>query len=145
MKKVITICLLVVTLLAGGMSMDAKTTKKTSKAKTTRTSSSSKYWDGDMPTATLALAFVGPANKNSDSYGFAQKGYRVTEGEVCDAWIKDGVCKIENWGGSGGGETTVTVYDTSKLNQLYNAIKTAAQKRGLEVNKNGNSIFIFFE
>ena len=37
MKKVITICLLVVTLLAGGMTMDAKTTKKKSKTRTTKT------------------------------------------------------------------------------------------------------------
>lgn len=37
MKKVITICLLVVTILAGAVSMDAKSTKKRSKAKTTQT------------------------------------------------------------------------------------------------------------
>lgn len=40
MKKIITICLLVVTLLAGGMTMEAKTTKKKAKAKTTRTTKS---------------------------------------------------------------------------------------------------------
>ena len=40
MKKVITICLLVVTLLVGGMTMDAKTTKKKGKARTAQTSSS---------------------------------------------------------------------------------------------------------
>ena len=39
MKKVITICILAITLLAGGMTMDAKTTKKTTKAKTTQSSS----------------------------------------------------------------------------------------------------------
>lgn len=37
MKKVITICLLVITLLVGGMSLDAKTTKKKSKARTSLT------------------------------------------------------------------------------------------------------------
>lgn len=41
MKKIITICLMIVTLLAGGMSMEAKTTKKRSKAKTTQTSKKS--------------------------------------------------------------------------------------------------------
>ena len=38
MKKTITICLLVVTLLAGGMTMDAKTPAKKSKARTTSVS-----------------------------------------------------------------------------------------------------------
>ena len=36
MKKVITICILVVTFLVGGMTMEAKTTKKKSKAKSSR-------------------------------------------------------------------------------------------------------------
>ena len=40
MKKAITICLLVVTLLMGGMTMDAKTTKKKTKARTTQSSKS---------------------------------------------------------------------------------------------------------
>ena len=53
MKKIITIALLVVTLLVGGMTMDAKTTKKKPKARTSQTSkkSSSKlafeFNDGD--------------------------------------------------------------------------------------------------
>lgn len=41
MKRIITICLLVVTLLAGAVSMEAKTTKKRSKARTTQTTSNS--------------------------------------------------------------------------------------------------------
>ena len=40
MKKVITSCLLVVTLSVGGMTLDAKTTKKKTKAKTTQSSKS---------------------------------------------------------------------------------------------------------
>ena len=40
MKKLITICLLVVTLLVGGMTMDAKTTKKKSKGSSSKQSSS---------------------------------------------------------------------------------------------------------
>ena len=42
MKRVITICLLVVSIFVGGMNVDSKTTKKKNKAKTTRTTSSSK-------------------------------------------------------------------------------------------------------
>ena len=39
MKKVITICLLVATLIAGGMTMDAKTTKKKTRTTASRSSS----------------------------------------------------------------------------------------------------------
>ena len=42
MKRVITICLLVVSIFVGGMTVDAKTTKTTKKARTTQTTSSSK-------------------------------------------------------------------------------------------------------
>ena len=42
MKRVITICLLVVSIFVGGMTVDAKTTKKKGKARTTQTTSSSK-------------------------------------------------------------------------------------------------------
>ena len=41
MKKVITICLMVVTLLVGGMTVEAKTTKKKGKARTTQISKKS--------------------------------------------------------------------------------------------------------
>lgn len=37
MKKVITVCLVIITLFVGGMTVDAKTTKKKSKATTTQT------------------------------------------------------------------------------------------------------------
>lgn len=40
MKKIITICLLVITLLAGGMTAEAKTTKKKGKARTTQSNKS---------------------------------------------------------------------------------------------------------
>ena len=43
MKKVITIALLVVTLLAGGMTMEAKTTKKKTKHSSSNTSVIGKY------------------------------------------------------------------------------------------------------
>lgn len=140
MKKIVTILMLVAVLFATGASVDAKTTKKKAKARTSQTSSGSKYWNGDMPTAKLVLDFSGIGGE--DTYGFAQKGYRIIDGEVDPAWFKDGVCKIENWGGSGGGETTISVYNSSKLNQLYNDIKKAA--KGYEVTKKGNTITIFW-
>ena len=39
MKKVITICLMIITLLIGGMTAEAKTTQKNTKAKTIQTAS----------------------------------------------------------------------------------------------------------
>ena len=48
MKKIITICLLVVTFLAGGITMDAKTTKKKAKAKTSQTSRKSPSKGNDL-------------------------------------------------------------------------------------------------
>ena len=142
MKRVITICLLVVSIFVGGMTVDAKTTKKKGKAKTSQSSSASKYWNGDMPTAKLVLTYRG--GWGNDNYGFANKGYRLTDGEVGEAWIKDGVCKIEQWGGSGGGETTVIVYDSAKRNKLYNDIKRAIAnaRSGEELRMKGNTIII---
>lgn len=75
---------------------------------------------------------------------FPKMGYIMTDGEVGDAWYKNGVCKIEHWGGSGGAQTTVTVYNSSKLNQLYNDIKKTATKKGLEVRMDGNNVYIFY-
>lgn len=51
MKKIVTILILVATILAGGMTIDAKTTKKKAKAKakTSKTSSASKNWNGENP------------------------------------------------------------------------------------------------
>ena len=41
MKKIFTICLLIITFIAGGMTVEAKTTKKKAKARTSQNSSSS--------------------------------------------------------------------------------------------------------
>lgn len=64
MKKIFTICLLIIALLAGGMTMDAKTTKKKSSK-----SSSSASWNGDIPSAAIILS--------ADEYKsqFKNKGY----------------------------------------------------------------------
>lgn len=43
MKKLITICLLVVSLIIGGMTLEAKTTKKKSRARTTQTTKRKLY------------------------------------------------------------------------------------------------------
>ncbi|MCH5223258.1 MAG: hypothetical protein J1E82_04390 [Muribaculaceae bacterium] len=50
MKKIFTICLLIITLLTGGMTMDAKTAKKKAKARSSQTSS---QWNGDIPSASF--------------------------------------------------------------------------------------------
>ena len=134
MKKLATILILAVVILIGGATADSKTTKKKSKARTTQ-SYSNAMWNGDLPTAKNILN--GHAGLTSE---FAKKGYREFVGEF-EGVIKDGVCSVEYAGGSGGWTYIITVFDTSKLNWLYNDIKkyTAKDKKWY-VSKDGNVI-----
>lgn len=79
MKKILTICLLAVAVLAGSMSMDAKTTKKKSKAKTTR--SVSTQWNGDIPSASIIEQFfmtgLSEAQKSKYRSQFIDHGYHL--------------------------------------------------------------------
>lgn len=136
MKKIVTILMLVAVVLVGGMTMDAKTTKKKKKARTTQTSSSA-LWNGDLPTAKNLLE-----NMESLSPEFAKKGYRVLEDRhMFWSIIKDGICSIEWMQGVYYGDLIITVYDTSKLNWLYEDLKKAIIKnKGYSVSKEGNVI-----
>lgn len=91
MKNVIAICLLLASIFVGGMTMDAKTTKKKKKARTTQTSSNA-LWNGDMPTASLIVNNMGKWDEE-----FPKMGYIMTDGEAGHAWYKNGVCKVEHW------------------------------------------------
>ena len=137
MKKIVTILMLLTALLIGGMTADAKTSKKKAKAKTSQSSSTSKYWNGDMPTAKNLLE-----NMESLSPEFAKKGYRVLDDRPM-FWsiIKDGICSIEWMQGMSYGDLIITVFDTSKLNWLYEDLKKAIKKnKGYSVSKEGNVI-----
>ena len=136
MKRIFTILMLVAAVLVGGTTVDAKTTKKKAKAKTTQTSSSA-LWNGDMPTAKNLLE-----NMESLSPEFAKKGYRVLEeGHMSWSIIKNGICSIEWMQGMSYGDLIITVFDTSKLNWLYEDLKKAIRKnKGYSVSKEGNVI-----
>lgn len=139
MKKIITICFLVVTLLAGGMTMDAKTTKKkSSKARTSQTSSSN--WNGSMPSGAYLFQLITSGNWQST---LRSKGFRDCNSEYGNGLTKDGVFMIDHWGGSRGAEWIITVYDTSKLDWLYNGLRQAASKNSYyDVSKSGNVITV---
>ena len=73
MKKIITVCLLIVTLLIGGMTMEAKTTKKKAKAKTTQISNISNpaghTYKCKFPDFSFTLVF------NSNNTGYRLRDY----------------------------------------------------------------------
>lgn len=74
---------------------------------------------------------------------FTKKGYREFMGEDFPGIRKDGVCSIEYCSGMGAQSWTITVYDTSKLNWLYEDLKkVAAKNKKYSVRKNGNVITI---
>ena len=103
----------------------------------------SKYWYGDMPTA---LNILEEHIDLSDQY--YKKGYReVGAGEATDWTLsKDGVCTIEYSAGMGAESWTITVFDTSKLNWLYQDLKKAtAHDKLYEVNLDSNIIAFYHD
>ena len=143
MKKVITICLLVVTLLVGGMTMDAKTTKKkATKAKTTQTPSA--QWNGDIPSAAILYSMFSNDSKYDNQ--FKSYGYKITY-QTFKQWKKAGVCEIEISGGSGGSSISIIINDSQKRNWLYDNIKKFISnlkvKHYERVTMSGNEISFF--
>lgn len=95
MKKVITICLLVATLFVGGITADAKTTKKNTKARTTQTgkkggslsvdtflkcenSQYKLYWYKDLSKIKAALKDLGYKDIGEEDGGY----YESEDGEM---------------------------------------------------------------
>ena len=141
MKILATILMLVVAIIFGGMTADAKTTKKKTKGRTTQTTSSN--WNGGMPSGAYLFKLID--NGGLDS-ALRSKGYRNCNSEWGNGLIKDGVCMIDYWWGTGGAEWIITVYDTSKLNWLYNGLKQAvAKNKHYDVTKSGNVISVSFD
>ena len=103
MKKVITICFLVVTLLAGGMTMDAKTTKKkSSKARTTSTQKSSK------PSGALALVNI----QNGGKLYLMNNGIVKVTPSSWDSdgnYVKSNGAYIMSWGSGSYGDNKISV------------------------------------
>ena len=144
MKKVITICLLIVTLLAGGMTMEAKTTKKKGKTRTTQTSSA--QWNGDIPSAKIIEQFfmggLSEAQKSKYRNQFINHGYHLEDYD--DIAIKEGVCEIETQRSAQTIDIYIKIYDTSKRQWLYkdmqNLVKSHGKYSGLFVSLEGNHI-----
>ena len=122
MKKVITICLLVVTLLVGGMTVEAKTTKKKGRTRTTQTYSS--QWNGDIPPASfLANTFFFGSDHPNNKNILKDHGYTpVTREFRDDCYVKEGVCEIEVAYSAQSMEIFIVVYDSEQRNWLYNNI-----------------------
>lgn len=146
MKKAITICLLVITLLAGGMTMDAKTTKKKGKAKARTTQTTSSKWNGDIPSASfLADTFFFGYDHPNNGSTFKSHGYTIREeyGSV-EAARKEGVCEMEVENYAKTIQLEIKVYDSADGDWLYNNIcnyiKSKGKRSGLIVSKEGNEI-----
>ena len=141
MKKVIMIMMLISALLVGGIAVEAKTTKK---SKSTTTQSSSRLWNGDIPSATILYSMF--TNDKKYDRQFRDHGYIIID-ETFKQWNKYGVCEIEIWGGSGGSFVDVIVYDPTKRNWLYNNIKNFISSHKLrhyeKVEMKGNTISFF--
>lgn len=138
MKKTLTLITLIVVILLGGASLEAKTTKKKSKARTSQTSSSN--WHGSIPTGAYAFKLIKNHNMRS---ALESKGYRKGQGETDFALIKDGVCIYEDWLASGGISYWFVVYDPASATRLYNELKKAIGKNTkYSLYKKGNKIQI---
>ena len=126
MKKIATILMLVVAVLVGGTTLDAKTTKKKGKSKTTQTSSApSAQWNGDIPSAKIIEQFfmgsLSEAQKSKYKNQFINHGYHFEDYD--DIAIKEGVCEIEV-SYSQSIEIYIKVYDPELRNWLYNNIRS---------------------
>ena len=145
MRKIATILMLVAAILVGGMTMDAKTTKKKPKAKTAQTTSA-EQWNGDIPPASfLADTFFFGYKFPDNNSIFKKHGYTLIEkfGSV-EAASKEGVCEMEVENSAKTIELNIIVYDSSERDWLYNNISSYIKSKGknscLFVSKDGNEI-----
>ena len=136
MKKLATILMLVAVLFIGGSTVDAKTTKKKAKARTTQTSSSA-LWNGDIPSA-LFIYSLNYDTSERDLKEFRKHGYKEDDccaGTTC-SWEKSNVCTVytdaiyaEDWKDDGV-ITTIWIKDSSSRNKLYNDLKKLIAQTG---------------
>lgn len=144
MKKIATILMLVAALLIGGISTDAKTTKKKKKAKAKTTASIT--WNGDIPSAEIVYS-LDPTVSKYDSQ-FRNHGYSISSLIPADkTWEKPGVCKIWIACGSGGCGVEIEINNATQRNKLYNDLKQIFKSKGpynikgkYPVEMNGNTI-----
>ena len=145
MRKIATILMLVAVFLIGVTVVDAKTTKKKSKARTTR--SVSAQWNEDIPSASIIEQFfmsgLSEAQKSKYRSQFIDHGYHFEDYESIA--IKEGVCEIEFAPAAQTMEIYIVVYDSELRNWLYNDIRSLikskkSNSRFYNTYVNGNTI-----
>lgn len=142
MKKVITLCFLIAVLLAGGMTMEAKSTKKKSKGRSSQTSA---QWNGDIPSGTILYNTFFNGKASSYKSHFIDHGYTVNEeyGSI-ESISKDGVCEMIIDVAAQQRELTIVVDDSSRRQWLYNSlsqlVKSLGKRSGYWVYMEGNEI-----
>ena len=75
MRRFVLLSVIVVSCLLGGMTLEAKTAKKKSKARTTQTSSS--QWNGDIPSAAILYSMF--TNDSKYDKQFKNHGYSIMD------------------------------------------------------------------
>ena len=126
------------------MTMEAKTTKKKGKTRTTQPSSA--QWNGDIPSAKIIEQFfmggLSEAQKSKYRNQFINHGYHLEDYD--DIAIKEGVCEIETQRSAQTIDIYIKIYDTSKRQWLYkdmqNLVKSHGKYSGLFVSLEGNHI-----
>ena len=113
MKKVITICLLVVVILIGGMTMEAKTTKKAKTKSNSTVIGKFKYYDDTI--SLLSNGRIKSSSKEIDGFYAKIKGaYKVTLTPTSDYyghWLYEWLIVGDNIYIIGGGNTNETIHD----------------------------------
>lgn len=128
MKKIVSILMLAAIILFGAMSIEAKTSPKKTKTKTTKYISK---WNNDIPSA-KALYNLWNTNKQNITE-FTSHGYSFSGDDSTGELRKPGVCII-SWGPCGSHQCSlqIEIPNTSNLNWLYKDINKFISSQGLK-------------
>ena len=129
MKKLIYIVMLIMAVLASGVSVDAKTAPK-KKVKTTVAAPSSALWNGDIPSAAVLYSWWAKTEPKYTN-DFIQRNYKNWDEGTVHFWEKPEVCKMSYSCGSDQCHLFITVYDQEKKDWLYNDLKKFISGRKL--------------
>lgn len=137
MKRAITLILMAMVILIGGATVDAKTTKKKSKS---RSSQPSAQWNGDIPSGTILFNTFFNGKASSYKSQFINHGYTVNEeyGSI-ESVSKDGVCEMKMEDASQQRWLTIVVYDPTQRKWLYNNLTQLVKSKG---NRSGYSVYM---
>lgn len=128
MKKIITISLLVVTLLLGVMTLEAKTTKKRASTRTTTTSTYKEFGPDiflKKGKYSYSMSFKSDIRNSLSKLGFTRKG---------NIYSKDGI-RVDIYSRD---EIIITFADKSELNKFIEQTTKLGYKRDGQVLETGN-------